>query len=73
MRIQDSEDEEEGARNVNHIQHFSTPSSRAQKVNVVTTQSKTPPKPYPIIDENNSEPSAEELRDNIRENGPRNK
>ena len=31
------------------------------------------PKPYPIIDENSSEPSAKELKDNINENNPRNK
>ena len=73
VRIQDPEDEEEGARNVNHIQHVATSSSRARKVNAVTTRSKGPPEPYPIIDENSSEPSAEELRDNIRGNDPRNK
>ena len=54
VRIQDSNDEEEGARNVNHIQHSSTPSSREQKINVVITRSKAPPEPYPIIDENSS-------------------
>ena len=73
IRIQDPKDEEKGARDVNHIQHFSTPLSRARKVNVVTTRSKAPQETYLIIDENSDEPSVEELRDNLRENDPRNK
>ena len=42
-------------------------------MNAVTTRSKAPLEPYPILDENSSEPSAEELRDNLQENDPKNK
>ena len=40
---------------------------------MVTTRSKVPQEPYPIIDENSSELSIEELRDNMNEDDPRNK
>lgn len=44
VRIQNPDDEEEGAQIVHHIQHFSRPLSRAQRINVVTTRYKAAPK-----------------------------
>lgn len=73
VRIQDPDDDEEEAQNVNHIQHFSTPLSREHRINAVTTRFKALSESYPIIVENNSEPSNEKLRDNLNENDHENK
>lgn len=62
IRIQNLDDEEEGAQHVNHIQHLYTPLPKEYYINVAITRSKTPHEFHPINDENSCEPSVEELR-----------
>lgn len=54
-------------RNVNHIQDSSTSSSKESHIKVVITKSQTRVEPYPIIDENNSDPCNNELKNMLNE------
>ena len=74
VRIQDPNDDEEGGWNLNHIQYFLTLflQYKEPRINVVTTWSKAPTEPYPII-ENSIDPNNEELMDYYNENDNRNK
>ena len=64
VKIQDLDEEEWETQNVNHIQHFSTSSSKEPHINVVTTRSQAPMGPHPIIGENSSHPNNSEQLDN---------
>lgn len=71
VRIQDPNEDEREAQNVNHIQHFLTSSPKEPRINVVTTRSPNPMKPCPILHENNSKLSNCKLRDDMNEHDPK--